>query len=412
MFSRFVFGLGLLSATALVNPALAADARTLQIIVSKDKQSLAVYDGTEVVATSKVSTGKPGHTTPSGIFSVLEKKKYHESNLYSAAPMPWMQRLTWSGIALHESNSVPRYPASHGCVRMPAAFAKELYKMTDLSIPVIISNAAVVPEPIDHPSLFRPNAPEPALLLSDVQLRPSIGSTDGEPVQLAMNTVSASLMPPTAAPAENLEPIRILITRRAQRESIIDIQTFLNQLGFNAGNPDGLLGPSTVQAINAFKALRPTAFKGDRTLTSDTLLREVYAAVGKGEPPNGVLMIRQDFKPVFEAPVTIENPQLALGTHFFTLHKVDRENGTADWLGLTLDNNLPSQTMKRLGIKTQEGSIIMGSPITNALSRIQIPDDTRRKVDMMLAAGSTMTISDTGLGPETGAGTDFITVTR
>ena len=123
-------------------------------------------------------------------------------------------------------------------------------------------------------------------------------------------------------------------------------------------------------------------------------------------------MIRQDFKPVFEAPVTIENPQLALGTHFFTLHNVDQENGTADWLGLTLDNNLPSQTMKRLGIKTQEGSIIMGSPITNALSRIQIPDDTRRKVDMMLAAGSTMTISDTGLGPETGAGTDFITVTR
>ena len=412
MFSRIVFGLGLLSATALVNPALAADARTLQIIVSKDKQSLAVYDGTEVVATSKVSTGKPGHTTPSGIFSVLEKKKYHESNLYSAAPMPWMQRLTWSGIALHESNSVPRYPASHGCVRMPAAFAKELYKMTDLSVPVIISNAAVVPEPIDHPALFRPNAPEPALLLSDVQLRPAIGSSDGEPVQLAMNTVSASLIPPVTAAPENVEPIRILITRRAQREAIIDIQTYLNQLGFNAGNPDGLLGPSTVQAINAFKALRPAQFKGDRTLTSDTLLREVYAAVGKGEPPNGVLMIRQDFKPLFEAPVIIDNPQLALGTHFFTLHKVDQENGTADWLGLTLDNNLPSQTMKRLGIKTQEGSIIMGSPISNALSRIQIPDETRKRVDALLAAGSTMTISDTGIGPETGAGTDFITVTR
>ena len=103
MFSRLVFGLGLLSATALVHPALAADAaRTLQIFVSKDKQSLAVYDGTEVVATSKVSTGKDGHTTPSGIFSVLEKQKYHESNLYSAAPMPFMQRLTWSGIAAAE----------------------------------------------------------------------------------------------------------------------------------------------------------------------------------------------------------------------------------------------------------------------------------------------------------------------
>lgn len=411
MFSRFVFGLGLLSATALVHPAFAADARTLQIIVSKDKQSLAVYDGTEVVATSKVSTGKPGHTTPSGIFSVLEKKKYHESNLYSAAPMPWMQRLTWSGIALHESNSVPRYPASHGCVRMPAAFAKELYKMTDLSVPVIISNAAVVPEAIDHPMLFRPAAPEPALLLSDVELRPAIGADPTEPVQLAMNTAAVPPIQPLAT-RENEDPIRILITRRSQRETVIDIQTYLNQLGFSAGTPDGLAGPSTVQAINAFKALRPAQFKGDRTLISDTLLREVYAAVGKGEPPNGVLMIRQDFKPLFEAPVIIDNPQLALGTHFFTLHKLDAETGTADWLGLTLDNNLPAQTMKRLGIKTQEGSIIMGSPIANALSRIQIPDDTRQRVDALLAAGSTMTISDTGLGPETGAGTDFITVTR
>ena len=151
MLSRLVFGLGLLSATALVHPALAADARTLQIFVSKDAQSLTLYDGTEVVATSKVSTGKPGHTTPSGIFSVIEKQRYHESNIYSAAPMPFMQRLTWSGIALHESHSVPRYPASHGCVRMPAAFAKQLYKMTAMGVPVVITDAEVTPEPIDHP---------------------------------------------------------------------------------------------------------------------------------------------------------------------------------------------------------------------------------------------------------------------
>lgn len=411
MVSRIVFGLGLLSATAFVHPALAADARFLQIIVSKDSQSLAVYDGTDVIATSKVSTGKAGHTTPSGIFSVLEKKKYHESNLYSAAPMPWMQRLTWSGIALHESNSVPRYPASHGCVRMPAAFARELYKMTDLSVPVIISDAAVVPQPIQHPNLFGPEAPQPLQLLSDVELRPSMDTGDEKPVQVAMNTASAPILQ-TVAPAADLEPIRILITRRAQREAIIDIQTYLNQLGFSAGNPDGLVGQSTIQAINAFKALRPQQFKGDRALVSDTLLREVYAAAGKGEPPNGVLMIRQDFKPVFEAPVTIENPSLALGTHFLTLHAVDTENGKADWLGVTLENNLPAQTMKRLGIKTQEGLIISGSPITNALSRLSIPEETRRRVDAMLAAGSTMTISDTRIGSETGAGTDFITVTR
>ncbi|MGZ2423722.1 L,D-transpeptidase family protein [Rhizobium laguerreae] len=414
MFSRLVFGLGLLSATALVHPALAVDARTLQIIVSKDKQSLAVYDGTEVVATSKVSTGKDGHTTPSGIFSVLEKQKYHESNLYSNAPMPFMQRLTWSGIALHESNSVPRYPASHGCVRMPGAFAKMLYGMTDLSVPVIISDRELVPQPIDHPTLFRPSAMP---LLSDVELRPSMPDRLGEPVQVAMNDTAAMPMPAvqpiaTHEPEPPSEPISMLITRRTLRETVIDIQTLLNQLGFSAGNPDGLLGPSTVQAIKAFRTLRPTEFAADRSLVSDTLLREVYAAAGRGEPPNGVIMVRQAFKPLFEAPVTIADPGLALGTHFFTLHAVDAKAGTADWFAITLENNLSRETMKRLGITNQESSIITGKPIARSLSRIAIPDETRRKIDALIAPGSTLTISDTGLGRETGEGTDFITITR
>ncbi|MGZ2502101.1 hypothetical protein EHI47_25975 [Rhizobium leguminosarum] len=418
MFSRLVFGLGLLSATALVHPALAADAaRTLQIFVSKDKQSLAVYDGTEVVATSKVSTGKDGHTTPSGIFSVLEKQKYHESNLYSAAPMPFMQRLTWSGIALHESNSVPRYPASHGCVRMPGAFAKMLYGMTDPGVPVIISDGELVPQPIDHSTLFHPDAPAAMPLLSDVELRPSMPDSPEKPVQVAMNDTAAMPMPaaqPIAAPEPEppSEPISMLVTRRTLRETVIDIQALLNQLGFSAGNPDGLLGPSTVQAIKTFKTLRPAEFAADRSLVSDTLLREIYAAAGKGEPPNGVIMVRQAFKPIFEAPVTIADPGLALGTHFFTLHAVDEKAGTADWLGITLENNLSRETMKRLGITNQESSIITGKPIARSLSRITIPDETRRKIDALIAPGSTLTISDTGLGRETGEGTDFIIITR
>ncbi|WP_064682233.1 L,D-transpeptidase family protein [Rhizobium bangladeshense] len=413
MVSRFVFGLGLLSATALVHPAFAADVRTLQIFVSKNNQSLAVYDGTEVVATSKVSTGKDGHTTPSGIFSVLEKRKYHESNLYSAAPMPFMQRLTWSGIALHESNSVPRYPASHGCVRMPGAFAKILYGMTEPGIPVIISDGELAPQPIDHPTLFHPDAPAAMPLLSDVELRPSMPDSPQKPVQVAMNDTAAMPMPMATLEIEPpTEPISILITRRTLRETVIDIQTLLNQLGFSAGDPDGLLGPATVQAVTAFKTLRSGEFAGDRSLISDRLLKAVYAAAGKGEPANGVIMVRRAFKPVFEAPVTIADPGMALGTHFFTLHAIDEKAGTADWLGITLENNLSRETMKRLGISNQESSIVTGKPIARSLSRISIPEETRRKIDALIAPGSTLTISDTGLGRETGEGTNFITITR
>ncbi|WP_132651203.1 L,D-transpeptidase family protein [Rhizobium sp. BK418] len=406
--------IGLLSATALVHPAYAADPRTLQIFVSKDKQSLAVYDGAEIVATSKISSGKDGHTTPSGIFSVIEKQKYHESNIYSNAPMPFMQRLTWSGIALHESNSVPRYPASHGCVRMPGDFAKSLYKMTEMGVPVIITGSELTPEPIDHPTLFRPDRPEPAPLLSDVELRPAIGYAKTQ-VQVAMNETTVALPIPliqAPAPAAETSPISMLITRRTQRENVTDIQTLLNQLGFAAGEPDGLAGPATVQAINAFKALRPKEFARDKGFITDALIREVYAAAGKGEPPNGVIMVRQDFKPLFEAPVTITDPGLALGTHFFSLHAVDEAAGTADWLGVTLENNLSREAMKRLGITNQESSIISGRPIATALSRISISEDVRHRIDALISPGSTLTISDMGLGPETTEGTEFITITR
>ncbi|TCL70436.1 L,D-transpeptidase family protein [Rhizobium sp. BK251] len=416
MISRFLFGLGLLSATALMHPVLAADARKLQIVVSKSEQSVTVYDGTEVVAASKASTGKQGHSTPSGIFSVLEKEKYHESNIYSNSPMPYMQRLTWSGIALHESSFVPGYPASHGCVRLPKAFALQLYKMTKRGVPVIIADKAVAPEPVDHPSLFRPEAAQATLeLLSDAVLRPSLPDKAGPPVQVAMNEppktqISAST---TIVPRVQKEdaPIRILITRRGAQETVIHLQRMLNALGFSAGVTDGMLGRSTIQAINTFKQLRPLEFAGDRQLVSDKLIHAVYQAAGRGEPPNGILMVRQDFAPLFEAPVTITDPEVALGTHFYTVHSVDHEEGTAEWVGMTLEDRLSKAAMKRLGIRSYEKAVVSNVPV-DVLDRISIPEETRRMVGDLLSSGSTLTITDSGLGTETGKGTDFITITR
>ena len=215
-----LLGLGLLSATALSHPSFAAsDARTLQIVVSKDRQSLAVYDGDQVVATSKVSTGKRGHMTPSGIFSILEKKVYHESNLYSASPMPYMQRLTWSGIALHESNSVPNYPASHGCVRMPKTFAKVLYQMTERGVHVVIADQPLVPQPFQNSMLFQPQAAPPPALFSGIELRPMTASflPQALPLQVASNDVTSIQMPRAqaiVAPPVDRSPLSILITRR------------------------------------------------------------------------------------------------------------------------------------------------------------------------------------------------------
>ncbi|PZM16825.1 L,D-transpeptidase family protein [Rhizobium tubonense] len=411
---RLFLGIGLLSATALTPPAFAADARTLQIVVSTDRQSLAVYDGDQVVATSKVSTGKQGHSTPNGIFSILEKERYHASNIYSNSPMPFMQRLTWSGIALHESGYVPGYPASHGCVRMPKSFAQKLYQMTAPGVHVVITNQPLVPQPIEHATLFQPSAPALDLpLFSDLQLRPTNAAflPKSEPIQVATND-TASLPVPPAAPRLALAdqaPLRILITRRDLRGNVRDLQALLTGMGYDAGAPDGMLGPTTVQAIQDFKKAHNVTTTGG--LVSAELMKAVYAIAGKGEPPNGEVMVRQAFKPVFEAPAAIADPEEALGTHFFTAHDVDKIDGKAEWYGVTLENNLSRDAMKRLGITSEEQSGSLNAA-GHALDRITIPDDARRKIEDMLTAGSSLTISDTGVGPETGDGTDFITITK
>jgi hypothetical protein len=103
----------------------------LQLVVSINTQKVTLFSNGVRVAQGPVSTGVPGHPTPMGVFSVIEKDRYHHSNIYSGAPMPYMQRITWSGVALHEG-VLPGHPASHGCIRMSHDFAKKLWPITKL----------------------------------------------------------------------------------------------------------------------------------------------------------------------------------------------------------------------------------------------------------------------------------------
>ena len=115
-------------------------------VVSLAKQRIWVYGGTGLIAQSPVSTGKPGYRTPAGVFSVVQKRKFHRSNIYWNAPMPYMQRITWSGVTLH-AGPVPGYPASHGCIRLPHQFAVKLWHMTKIGARIIVvpNDASVLP---------------------------------------------------------------------------------------------------------------------------------------------------------------------------------------------------------------------------------------------------------------------------
>lgn len=118
-----------------------AQAGRVEIVVSIPLQRAFVYRGGTLIGLTTVSTGRPGHATPTGSFTILQKRPRHFSNLYNNAPMPYMQRLTWDGIALHAGH-IPGRPASHGCVRLPLAFARHLFEATELGASVHIIRAS------------------------------------------------------------------------------------------------------------------------------------------------------------------------------------------------------------------------------------------------------------------------------
>jgi lipoprotein-anchoring transpeptidase ErfK/SrfK len=129
----------------------------LIIAISIEKQRVKVYDANGFFADSPISTGTKSHPTPMGVFSIIQKHKMHHSNIYSGAPMPYMQRITWSGVAMHQG-VLPGYPASHGCIRMPMAFALKMWSWTRMGVRVIVTPGEITPAAFSHPLLVTQKA--------------------------------------------------------------------------------------------------------------------------------------------------------------------------------------------------------------------------------------------------------------
>ncbi len=369
----------------------------VSIIVSLPEQRLTVYRGGMALVTSPVSTGKKGYATPSGVFSILSKNRHHKSNIYSNAPMPFMQRLTWSGIALHSSNSVPNYPASHGCVRLPDAFAGELFRFTSRGAHVIIANETVQPFSIDHNNLPQPSRPAPK---------------DYDQVAAEASAIRYGSKPEKTK-RSNL-PLRILLTRRIGRERIKDVQKLLNELSFDAGEVDGYLGPDTAKAIIRFQKSHGLNADG---LVSDGLTRMLHQAAGKSAPMNGHLYVRQKFNPVFDVPVMISGDDRPLGTHLFTAQDFNPDMTRARWLAVSLTKGSSVNLLAKGSTNKKKPSesiieIVEKPALTTAneaLDRIVIPDDVRRRISEKLTPGTSLAITDDGISRETTPnGSDFV----
>jgi len=150
----------------------------LIIAVSIEQQKVRVYDSNGLFAESPVSTGMKGHSTPMGVFSVIQKHKMHRSNIYSGAPMPYMQRITWSGVAMH-AGVLPGYPASHGCIRMPMAFAVKMWNWTKMGARVIVTPGPITPASFSHPLLVAQKVVPPLIANDPATDAPAVKSDKG-----------------------------------------------------------------------------------------------------------------------------------------------------------------------------------------------------------------------------------------
>ena len=222
----------------------------LQIIVSITDQRVSLFDNGTLIARSSVSTGIQGHPTPLGVFSVIDKQRWHRSNIYSAAPMPYMQRITWSGIALH-AGVVPGHPASHGCIRLKNDFAARLWHLTKRGARVIIAHNDVQPVEITNPHLFKPKA-----VSSSPEFQTGIAAaaaTQGLPVSNAETPETTSFQIPGSAAARGapnkIVPISVFVSRKLSKLFVRRGFAPLFDVPVRVENPEQPLGTHVFTAM-------------------------------------------------------------------------------------------------------------------------------------------------------------------
>ncbi len=340
------------------NPESARNARPedapkgpLQVIISIADQRVSIFDNGTLIARSSVSTGTQGHPTPLGVFSVIGKHRWHRSNIYSAAPMPYMQRITWSGIALH-AGVVPGHPASHGCLRQKKDCASRLWHLTQRGTRVIIVHDDVQPVEITNPHLFKPKAvsDSPKFQTATVagESITTAAATQGLPLSNAETPETTSLQVRGPAPAggrpKKVVPVSVFVSRKQSK-----------------------------------------------------------------------LFVRRGFSPLFDVPIKVENPEEPLGTHVFTAMELQNEGirWTVVSIPEGFPRNSGSATKEREASAKQTAvPVPLPEKANAALDRIEISQDAIDRISELLTPASSLIISDDGFSRETGKGTDFIVITR
>jgi hypothetical protein len=370
-------------------------------IVSLKRQQVTIYDADGWIMRSPVSSGMHGRETPAGVFSVIQKDKDHHSNLYDDASMPNMLRITWSGIALH-GGPLPGHAASHGCVRMPYGFAEHLFGEVKLGMRVIIASGDAAPVDITDAKLFspKPDAEAHAKALADAAADAAKAADAARlaAVQATRDAAQASAVvrkletlktradaqfagADAAAAAATTDDAKAKTEAARQKAAamVVDAQTQLDAARTQAQPKLDAVAPARTAATEA-ESKRADAAKAAR----EAVLAPVSVFISRKTQR---LYVRRGFQPLFDAAITVRDPDQPIGTHVFTA--VAHTDTGLRWDVVTIDG---------------------ASDAKAALDRIDIPPDVLARFAPSAAVRSSLVISDEPLSGETGEGTEFVAV--
>jgi len=442
-------------------------------ILSLSDQHISVYNSAGLVTRSKVSTGMPGHRTPMGIFTIIGRERYHSSNIYSGAPMPYMQRITWSGVAMH-LGVVPGYPASHGCIRLPAGSAERMWGLTKIGERVVIAPREVAPSEFVHPLL-----PVPKMQPSPLELTENTGpratelasaATETMPVgsPKLLNSIEYAQALKARAAADVAAATKALQDQGQRKEPAPDIRRAFSELrGAEAARTqaeaklairiEALATKRDTREIERAQAVKVVAeshladttkkfeaaldnavFKtpeGVEALEAERKLIAIRASLARAQAmakdaerrlaPISVLVskkdnkvyIRQALAPVYEAPVTIRDREAPLGTHVYIA--TSHIGHSLGWTVISYPNLRKNVAETGFRRRRQVDEDVKyggdGAPPdpAQALARVEFPTEASALISERLWTGGSLIITDESLSNETSdTGTDLVVTIR
>ena len=447
--------------------------KAMLAVVSIGRQRVSLYDADGGVLRSSVSSGQSGYETPPGVYSILQKKEEHFSNLYDDASMPFMQRITWSGVALH-AGVIPGYPASHGCVRLPSHFAERIFPTTHVGMRVVLSREDVAPALVSHPFLFQPRPAQAADLKAtraaywrddeDTTPLPDVAAWPARlRLQQHLQAETADKSRAARNAADAAEPAKEVLKEKSadhvkSERAIKSAEAAVRRAKDGVAQAEKVAAkmrkPSAIEAASRMKAKAAAALAKAETqlasaqaaakVTGEALARATETAKGAQDIEDRAqaefkdaerkmlpvsvfisaktqrLYVRQNREPVFDMPVTIRDPELPLGTHVFTALSYGEDGDRVRWNVVSTthraaagDDDGDDEDGGRRGKRHKKDG---KPPLTDvaaaqaALDRISIPDDIRVRLAEYVWPGSSIIVSDEELSRETGKATEFVVV--